>query len=195
MLPLVYFVRHGLTDWNAEGRLQGQAETELSAVGQTQADRNGRLLSELIGDAAEFDFVSSPMRRTRATMERVRAAMGLEPGNYRTDRRLMELHFGEWQGFTLSELDARSPGITEPRSRDKWRFLPPGADAESYEMLALRFAPWLEALERPTVCVTHGGIVRCVFHLLGGMSPEQAAAMQVPQDQVLELRDGRLGWR
>lgn len=195
MYPLVYFVRHGQTDWNAEGRLQGQAETDLNEIGRMQAERNGQLLSETIRDPENFDFVASPMRRTRATMEHVRTAMGLPPEDYRTDRRLMELHFGDWQGFTMPELEARSPGSTGPRSRDKWRFLPPGANAESYEMLALRFAPWLETLERPTVCVTHGGIVRCVFHLVEKMPPEEAAGMLVPQDQVLELRDGKLTWR
>lgn len=195
MLPPVFFVRHGLTDWNAEGRLQGQAETELSEIGRMQADRNGRLLSELIPDPESFDFVASPMRRTRETMERVRAAMGLPPQEYRTDPRLMELHFGDWQGSTLAELEARAPGSTEPRVRDKWRFMPPGAEAESYEMLSHRVAPWLLELQRPTVCVTHGGIVRCVFHLVEGMPGEQAAAMLVPQDQLLELRDGKLSWR
>jgi broad specificity phosphatase PhoE len=195
MYPLVYFVRHGLTDWNAEGRLQGQAETELSEIGRMQADRNGQLLAELIRDPRDFDFVASPMRRTRATMEHVRAAMALQPQAYRTDPRLMELHFGDWQGFTLAELEAKEPGSTELRSRDKWRFLPPGAAAESYEMLARRFEPWLKALREPTVCVTHGGIVRCVFHLVEGMAGEQAAGMLVPQDQVLELREGKLTWR
>jgi broad specificity phosphatase PhoE len=195
MFPLVYFVRHGLTDWNAEGRLQGQAETELNEVGLMQADRNGKLLSDLIPHPERFDFVASPMRRTRQTMERIRAAMGLQPEDYRTDPRLMELHFGDWQGFTLAELEARVPGSTEPRSRDKWGFLPPGAEAESYEKLANRFAPWLQTLERPTVCVTHGGIVRCVFHLVEGMRGEVAAGMLVPQDQVLELREGKLSWR
>lgn len=195
MYPLVYFVRHGLTDWNAEGRLQGQAETGLSEIGRMQADRNGQLLAGLISDPEAFDFVASPMRRTRATMERVRAAMGLEPGAYRTDPRLMELHFGDWQGFTLAELEANEPGSTAPRSRDKWRFLPPGEKAESYEMLARRIAPWLETVEKPTVCVTHGGIVRCVFHLVQGMPGDEAAGMLVPQDQVLELKEGRLIWR
>jgi len=195
MFPLVYFVRHGLTDWNAEGRLQGQAETELNDIGRMQADRNGKLLAGVIPDPSPFDFVASPMRRTRATMERVRAAMSLSPEDYRTDPRLIELNFGDWQGFTLAELEAREPGSTEPRSRDKWRFLPPGQGAESYEMLARRIAPWLETLERPTICVTHGGIVRCVFHLVAGVPGHEAAGMLVPQDEILELRDGKLTWR
>ena len=42
MSPLVYFVRHGQTDWNAEHRLQGQADTDINALGREQADAQRR---------------------------------------------------------------------------------------------------------------------------------------------------------
>ena len=111
MFPLVYFVRHGQTAWNAEYRLQGQADTDMTALGRSQADRNGRRLAELIDNPDDFDFVASPLRRTRETMERVRAAMRLPADGYRTDPRLIEVHFGDWQGFTFAELEAREPGL------------------------------------------------------------------------------------
>jgi probable phosphoglycerate mutase len=194
MPPLAYFVRHGQTDWNAEGRLQGQAETDLNEVGRRQADRNGAHLAKLIAAPETFDFVASPMRRTRRTMERLRAAMGLDPQAYRTDRSLIEMSFGDWQGSTLAELEQRKPGCTAGRDADKWNFLPPGAGAESYRMLADRVRPWFEALARPTVCVTHGGILRALFFLTGSMTEEEAGVTSVPQDRILELRDGRLAW-
>ncbi len=193
-MPLLYVCRHGLTDWNAEGRLQGQADTDLSDIGRGQARRNGLLLREMIGDAREFDFVASPLKRTRETMEIVRAAMGLDPAGYETDARLMELHFGDWQGFTFAELESRLPGSTRGRDADKWNFLPPGAGAESYAGLARRISPWLDGLTKPTVCVTHGGIVRSIFRLVGGLGDAEAATMSVPQDRVLEMRDGKLAW-
>ncbi|TGP16526.1 phosphoglycerate mutase family protein, partial [Mesorhizobium sp. M1D.F.Ca.ET.234.01.1.1] len=89
MYPLVYIVRHGQTAWNAEFRLQGQADTDLNALGREQATGNGHRLAELVGVPQEFDFVASPMRRTRETMERIRAAMKLDPLAYRTDIRLI----------------------------------------------------------------------------------------------------------
>lgn len=193
-MPLVYICRHGQTGWNAEARLQGQADTDLNDNGRAQARRNGERLAGLIADPAGFDFVASPLGRTRETMEIVRRAMGLDPAGYRTEALLKELHFGDWQGFTFAELEARAPGSTAGRDDDKWNFVPPGAGAESYAALALRISPWLEALKRPTVCVTHGGVIRSVFRLIGGLSELEAATMTVPQDLVLRLKDGKLTW-
>lgn len=192
--PLLFLIRHGQTDWNAEYRLQGQAETDINAVGRAQAEANGRRLAGLLSDPRQFDFVASPMRRTRQTMEIVRRAMGLDPEAYRTDPRLREVHFGDWQGFTLAELEARSPGSTAPRAADKWGFVPPGKSAESYALLAERVRPWLEELDRPTVCVAHGGITRSIFQLVARLESRAAAELDIPQDRILRVEAGRLEW-
>lgn len=194
MYPLVYIVRHGQTQWNAEFRLQGQADTDLNACGREQATRNGERLAELVRDPEDFDFVASSMRRTRETMERIRAAMKLDPHAYRTEPLLVELSFGDWQGFTFAELEARDPGSTKARSLDKWNFQPPGDGAESYQMLLERVKPWFEALDRNTVCVTHGGVVRALFRLVLGMSAQEAVRMDVPQDRLLRLDGRSLEW-
>lgn len=194
MSPLVYFVRHGQTDWNAENRLQGQADIELNALGREQATENGRQLAKLIADPQAFDFVASPMKRTRDTMERVRVAMGLDPKAYRTDPRLVEVNFGDWQGFTYAELEQQHPGISSERSLDKWDFRPSGEAAESYQMLYERIKPWFEELSRDTVCVTHGGVIRTLFRLVEKVSKEEAASLETPQDRILRLQDGRLKW-
>lgn len=194
MYPLVYFVRHGQTDWNAEHRLQGQADIDLNDTGREQAGRNGRKLAELIAEPAEFEFVASPMRRTRETMELIRASMGLPARDYRTDARLVEVHFGDWQGYTLAELDRLSPGTTAARALDKWNFVPPGEHAESYEMLHRRVKPWFDELRGPTVCVTHGGIFRVLFRMAGKKPISEAAALEIAQDRVLRFEDGRLEW-
>jgi probable phosphoglycerate mutase len=166
----------------------------MTALGRQQADRNGRRLAELIANPDDFDFVASPMRRTRETMERIRAAMRLPVAGYRTDPRLIEVHFGDWQGFTFAELEAREPGSTAARLVDKWDFVPPGAGGESYEMLLERVRPWFGALARPTVCVTHGGVLRTIFRMVEGLPGNEAAALDIVQDRVLRLEDSRLEW-
>ncbi len=192
--PLCYIIRHGQTDWNAEGRLQGQADRDLTETGRSQATGNGVKLKNLVAEPAAFDFVSSPLLRTRHTMERVRTAMGLDPKAYRTEQRLMELNFGDWQGFTFAELEQETPGLRAQRDRDKWNYLPPGATAESYEMLECRVQSWLETVTKPTVCVAHGGVVRALFHLLGAADEDRAAYMDIPQDKILRMENDRLDW-
>ncbi|MVA98778.1 histidine phosphatase family protein [Nitratireductor sp. CAU 1489] len=194
MFPLVHFVRHGQTDWNAELRFQGQVEIDINDTGRMQARRNGRALAHLIDDPSGFEFVASPLRRTRETMELVRAEMGLPAADYRTDSRLVEVHFGDWQGFTIEEIEQARPGAGARRDRDKWGFLPPGRDAESYADLAARVRGWMDEIENPTVCVTHGGVIRAVFLIAGRLDRHAAAAMTVPQDRVLRLTDGKLEW-
>ncbi|MDX8480027.1 histidine phosphatase family protein [Mesorhizobium sp. VK24D] len=194
MYPLVYLARHGQTEWNAEGRLQGQADTDINALGRAQATHIGRRLAEFVGNPADFDFVASPMRRTRETMELMRAAMGLDPFAYRTDPHLVEMSFGAWQGFTFAELEARLPGSTDGRRHAKWDFQPPGEGAESYEMLLERIKPWFDALREPTVCVTHGGVMRCLFRFVEGMSKKEAASLEIPQDRLLRLQGRSLEW-
>ncbi|RWB30178.1 MAG: histidine phosphatase family protein [Mesorhizobium sp.] len=194
MFPLVYIARHGQTVWNAESRLQGQADTDLNPLGREQATRNGHLLAEFVHNPEDFDFVASPMRRTRETMERIRMAMRLDPQAYRTDPRLVEMSFGDWQGFTFPELEARHLGSRRERGFDKWNFLPPGEGAESYQMLLERVKPWFDALDRQTVCVTHGGVVRALFRMVLGMPEKEAANLNVPQDRLLKLEGRRLEW-
>ncbi|MBZ9906281.1 histidine phosphatase family protein [Mesorhizobium sp. BR115XR7A] len=194
MYPLVYIVRHGQTAWNAEFRLQGQADTDLNALGREQASANGHRLAELVGAPQEFDFVASPMRRTRETMERIRAAMRLDPLAYRTDIRLIEVNFGDWQSFTFAELERQSPGASRSRALDKWNFQPPGEGAESYQMLLERVKPWFDELRGQTICVTHGGVMRTLFRFVLDMPEDEAANLEIPQDRVLKLEGRSLEW-
>lgn len=191
---LIYFSRHGETDWNATERIQGQAEVDINARGRAQADRNGDLMKSLIGDGSGFDFIASPMRRTRETMERIRTRMGIDPKAYRTDPRLMEVHFGDWQGFMLEDIAAKTPELVEARARDKWNFVPPGHAAESYAILGVRVASWLSEVKGPTVCVTHGGCLRTIFQLVKGMNGHDAANLAITQDHILRLEYGQVTW-
>ena len=194
---LLYAIRHGQTDYNREGRLQGARDIPLNDTGRRQALENGRTLAALPGlefPLADFDWVASPLGRTRETMELVRQAAGLDPHAYRTDPLLIELSFGDWEGQTLAEVAAHSPGIIEQRDQAKWRFRPPGDRAESYAMLAERVDRFLSTLSGPTICVAHGGVIRALFNRIGKMAGDDAAMMDVPQDRVLRIDGDRIGW-
>jgi probable phosphoglycerate mutase len=194
---LIYVIRHGQTDWNAERRLQGQKDIPLNAIGREQARQNGIDLAEILKiEAVSFDFVASPLGRTRATMEIMRAAMNLPARDYHTDPRLVEVSFGDWEGHTVKELKATVRDRITERNLNKWDFIPPGDDAESYEIMSWRVASWLNSVEQPTVCVTHGGVIRSLFRTIAEVPKNEAAEGEIPQDRILkiETRDRLIGW-
>ncbi|QND54145.1 histidine phosphatase family protein [Phyllobacterium sp. 628] len=191
---IIYFSRHGETDWNVSERIQGQEDVDINARGRKQADRNGDLLKSLIGNGEGFDFVASPLRRTRDTMERIRTRMDVDPKAYRTDDRLMEVNFGDWQGYMMEDIEAKSPELVMARAKDKWNFVPPGKTAESYAMLGARVADWLSEVKGPTVCVTHGGCLRTIFQMVEGLDGHDAANLPITQDHILHFEEGRLTW-
>lgn len=185
-------IRHGQTDWNAIRRLQGQKDIPLNDFGRQQAVGNGRILARLLGErATDFDYVASPLGRTRETMELMRGAMGLDPLAYRTDDRLIEVSFGDWEGQTLPDLKKEFPDRVNARKANKWDFIPPGQDAESYEILSWRIGAWLSSVEVPTICVCHGGVIRSIFRLVSGMDKDEASRTQIPQDRILKVEMDR----
>jgi probable phosphoglycerate mutase len=193
-MPVLYYVRHGETDFNSEGRLQGRLDTMLNAHGRRQAAECGALLHDLfVRDRrrpGDFEYISSPLKRARETMEILRATLGLAPHDYEVDARLIEIAYGEWEGLTLPEIETRNAGILTQRERDKWDFAPPGG--ESYRQLATRIDDWYRALTRDTVVAAHGGGVRALMALLKVVTEEQATHAKIEQGVVYVVANGRL---
>lgn len=179
---MLYLIRHGQTDWNAEGRLQGRQDIALNSQGRSEAAHNGQNLARLITNHHDFDFVASPLGRTRETMEIVRQEMALPVDDYRIDKQLLEISFGDWEGYTLEEIARKSKKLVQDRITRKWDFIAPGG--ENYDMLCKRLEPWLSAVATDTVAVCHGGIIRALLVMLGAMTTDGAAAFVVPQDQI-----------
>jgi broad specificity phosphatase PhoE len=193
-MPILYYVRHGETDFNAEQRLQGRQDTLLNARGRLQAKDSGLLLRDLFArdnrGAGDFVYVSSPLQRARETMEILRPPLGLPPQPYATDDRLFEISYGDWEGLTLPEIEARMPGMLAERERDKWDFAPPGG--ESYRELTARIGEWYASLTRDTVVAAHGGGVRALMALFHVLSKEEATHAQIAQGVVYVFADGAM---
>ncbi|HZC55961.1 MAG TPA: histidine phosphatase family protein [Xanthobacteraceae bacterium] len=193
-MPILYYIRHGETDFNVEQRLQGRRNTLLNARGRLQAKDCGELLRNLFArdnrSADDFVYVSSPLQRARETMEIMRPPLRLPPHPYEIDDRLLEISYGEWEGSTLTEIEARMPGMLAERERDKWDFAPPGG--ESYRELTARIGEWHASLTRDTVVAAHGGGVRALMALFHVMPKEEATHAQIAQGVVYVFADGTM---
>lgn len=194
MPPTIYYVRHGETDWNVEGRLQGRRDVPLNARGREQASRCGEILRDLFVrdgcDPLRLDYLSSPLGRACQTMELARAAMGLAPDGYQVEPQLSEISFGDWEGYTIAQLHTRDPQGIAQREHDKFHFLPPGG--ESYEMVTARMAAWYATLTRDTVAVAHGGTARGLMAHLGIAKPAAAPLVDIAQGVVYVFQGGEL---
>jgi probable phosphoglycerate mutase len=183
---VLYYLRHGETDGNAEGRLQGQHDIALNALGRRQAAHCGEILRDLFErdgrKPEDFDYISSPLVRATATMESARAVLGLPAMGYTTDVRLAEMSFGEWEGRTYHELrDAERPALAA-RERDKWGFAPP--QGESYKQLTARVSEWYGGLRRDTVVSAHGGVARALMAHLHIENHDAATRRNIEQGVV-----------
>lgn len=183
---VIYYIRHGETDWNVAGRLQGHHDIPLNAHGREQAKHCGLVLRDLFAkqsiDPSALDFVSSPLGRACQTMELARTALGLPAGGYRTDRRLIEISFGDWEGFTIAQLRTHDPERLAAREHDKWQFVPPGG--ESYKTVSERMRDWYGSLTRDVVVTAHGGTARGLIAMLGIAKPAAAPLIDIAQGVV-----------
>jgi broad specificity phosphatase PhoE len=187
----LYVVRHGETDWNVAGRLQGQIDIPLNDIGRGQAARNGQRLLKQVDGVDKLDFVASPLSRAFETMQLLRANMGLERDGFATDHRLKEISYGVCEGRTWPQLPpVDRAGIA--RSKDPFNWKPDGG--ESYADLTRRTAEFLAGITRDSVIVTHGGVTRTLRGLMVGIATEKVPSLKVPQDRVLVLRDGAMSW-
>ena len=148
-------LRHGVTDWNREHRLQGRADIPLSAIGRTALTG-----LQLPHAWAEAQIYCSPLMRARETAALLGCADPI------LDPRLIEMDWGAYEGRTIAELRSEldAPMLAnESRGLD---FLPPGG--ESPRQVQARLRAWLAevaASDKPVVAVTHKGVIRSALAL------------------------------
>jgi broad specificity phosphatase PhoE len=192
--PTIYYIRHGETAWNAEGRLQGVQDIPLNDLGRKQAACAGGILAGLFArdgrSETSLSFVASPLGRARSTMELVRGSLNLPPGDYAVDDRLREIAYGQWEGSTLSQMRQADPDIFAAREADKWTVPPPGG--ESYAAVQARMSDWYRQLTADTVAVAHGGTARALMVVLCIETSDSAADLTIEQGAVYVFGDGGL---
>lgn len=184
VLPVrLILVRHGLSEWNASGRVQGQADPPLAPGGREEARR----LAPLVLAERPEAVVSSDLARARETAELLGA------GAVETDPRWRESAMGDWTGLPAAELLADPSGAFA-----RWREgleRPPGG--ESFDDMRARAGAAVRDLRarglRCAVVVTHGGPVRAAVAELAGLAPWSLVPVPNACMTVIETDGGRIG--
>ncbi|MGJ0796552.1 histidine phosphatase family protein [Cutibacterium avidum] len=168
MTTRIVLVRHGETEFNADGRLQGQLDIPLSSVGIAQAEA----VAPVIAGMDPVAIVSSPLVRARVTAETIGRATGLEVG---FDDRLKEVDVGQWAGETVPDLHRNDPHYTRlMASGEDFRRSDGETTAEVAERVTAAVRDAVDEQKNQAVClVAHGFALRAaVVWLLGGGYPE-----------------------
>jgi glucosyl-3-phosphoglycerate phosphatase len=156
-LSRLILLRHGQTDFNVAGRMQGHLESVLTPIGRAQAVAAAPVVAALAPDR----LISSDLSRAADTAELVGAVCGLP---VKLDARLRETHLGQWQGMAVDEIEAEYPGaIATWRSDAAWA--PPGG--ESRVQVVERSRPVIDEVDaepsdggsEALLVVAHGGLI------------------------------------
>lgn len=157
-LRYLVLLRHGQTDYNVDGRMQGHLDSVLTERGRAQA----ATVAPEVAALKPARLISSDLSRAADTAEVVAAACGI---GVETDPRLRETHLGAWQGRTVVDIETEWPGaIATWRQDPAWA--PPGG--ESRLEVVRRCTPAVEELDdslaggdgsATAVLVAHGGMI------------------------------------
>ena len=187
-------VRHGVTDWNREGRFQGHLDPPLAEDGRMEAER---LAARMAADERlrPARIISSTLARARETAAPIGALAGVavEP-----DARLIEIGQGDWEGRTHNDL-----AVTDADRYEAWRSdagirQPPGGEA--IESATARVRALLAALDDadggwPLCIVSHGGTLRILARVLLDASPDGSWSLDVDNASLGICSSGDNQWR
>ena len=153
--PTIYLARHGQTEWNVAGRLQGGQDSPLTHQGKRQAEA----IATSLKGVKPTSILSSPLGRASKTADIIAKTLGIP---FEEDTRLGELRFGEAEGLTLSEIDEAWPEFLEQRDREKWHV--PWPDGESYADASERIQAFIEDLLTPRLAEDSSSPLLIVAH-------------------------------
>ncbi len=185
----IYLVRHGETDWNQAGLLQGQTDIALNVQGLEQAREAAERLKEVPFEIA----FCSPLIRAKRTAETI---IGDRKITITTDERLRELNFGPWEGVDIRTIkDAASQPFTNPGS-----YIPPEG-AESFAQLYKRSGEFVDQVLLPlegtyetVLVVAHGGVNRSILNPILNIPVDDFWRMHMGNcaTAILDCTDGKL---
>lgn len=180
----LYILRHGETEWNRAGRMQGWLDSPLTEKGRAQAERQGELLAAA-GVGRHHRFWSSPQGRAWDTAGLALSRFGAP---ILRDDRLREIGIGDWSGLTRAEI-ARHSG-TAFDGPDDFFWMDAAPRGEGFDAVRARARSFLDDLDGPAVIVTHGILSRFLRAAVLDLDLEGTAGLPGGQGVVYRLADG-----
>ncbi len=176
----LFLVRHGETEWNREGRIQGVLDSPLTNEGMIQARRNAGILKSMLVKR----LIASPLGRAAKTANIIAEETG---ARCEFDERLKERDCGTWGGMTWDEAERSHPEIWHARSENPYGFTPPGG--ESLADLEPRIRTMLAELELggELALVTHGITMRVLLRCLLELDTREVSRIRCPNNIVYEV--------
>lgn len=190
MSRTIYLLRHGQTRFNAEQRLQGHCNSDLTATGLQQAEAMANTLAELLATPQEWALYSSPLGRAQQTAQIVGERLQISSEHIRLDERLMELGLGEWEQQRAPDLQQQYPHISQQVL--SWYLQAPGA--ERYDKLQTRLSSWLQAPDLPqqVVVVAHGLSGAVLRGLYANLDFDAVWQQEILQNAFFKLSHGQI---
>ena len=155
-------IRHAMTEWNRDKRIQGKTDTELVKEGIDQAKSWGGLLKTV----RWHRIVCSNLRRAKATADILNKVLNLP---FTHDHRLQEQDWGQWEGKTIKALRRDNPQQIERMEAAGWEFCPPGGEDRRSVLKRSQRALVDAAIKWPgetILIVCHGGVIKCLLYHL-----------------------------
>ncbi len=192
MKQTIYLLRHGETEFNTEGRYQGELDSPLTANGIEQVEHNARLLKMLIDKPGEWELFSSPLGRAQQSTEIMCQVIGFNKGNVITDDRLKEVSVGKWAGLTIKEIEESWPELMKNANGYNWYFQSP--DGESYDSAVKRVSEWLDSIrhKEKVIVMSHGLTGRIIRGVYLGLRKEQSLILEVAHNTFFRLSDRKI---
>jgi len=184
-------IRHGETAWNAEGRVQGQTDVPLSAVGEAQA----RAVRDALAGARFAALYASDLSRVRQTAAPAAALLGLP---VRLEPRLRERHYGKFETLTYAEARERLPqDFARFKAKDPDYDFGSGESLRNFHERAVACVAGIAARHagEAALVFTHGGVLEMVYRHARGTGLASSRDFEIPNAALnwIEIRAGT--WR
>lgn len=179
----IFLLRHGQTEWNLEGRLQGRLDSPLTEKGQAQALAQRAILESILAAYPQISIHASPLARAWDT-----AVCAADGHTVEAVDALVEVSAGSWEGRLRADVVAERGGSAQ--EKDMFDLFLSAPDGEGAEALDLRCCRYLAGLTGPTVIVSHGVVSAFLRGLIRGLSMSEIAQLPHHQGVVFALSNG-----